>query len=617
MRTGLCEKRINWNGIYSSKIFFAEVEKETVMRKQMSIIAILGAVFISFGYTESLALGSTEPVEVARYEQEYSTARVEPARMGDKEGIAVVFEGTSDLHFYAKKETAPGGYLLKVEAKSGGLTFGEAVFGKWGTFRDPALNKDVEVYVGKFEVFVPIESEYSKTQQADVEVKIWGIACTSKVCLTPFEHKLKTKIDFNEAGSWRQVNIAAAGGGEESAASYSAPIAFLLALAAGLLLNVMPCVWPVIPIIVMRIWNQAGESKGRSIGLGLAFCSGILLFFAAIAVLNIVLILGFDRVFQWGDLLRNQVFLATMTLLMVVLGLFMFGVFSIGIPASVTSKASGGSGYAGSVGMGFLAALLATPCSFAILAAAVAWAQTQTLGVATFTLMLIGVGMAVPYLILILTPGLLNRLPKPGGWMERIKQGLGFLLLLVAVKLLSALPSEWRISVLYYVVILSFCVWMWGGWVSYSTAQGRKLLVRSIALVIAVIAGWAILPGQAEVIDWQEYDTAEIAKAVDLDRPVLIKFTADWCSSCSIVERFVYMRKDVGELIKQKGVLAFKGDTTLANNKATVDLANIYNEPGVPVSVLLLPGGKTEKLRGLIGKDDLKKILNSLPDAHK
>ena len=135
--------------------------------------------------------------------------------------------------------------------------------------------------------------------------------------------------------------------------------------------------------------------------------------------------------------------------------------------------------------------------------------------------------------------------------------------------------------------------------------------------MIAVIAGWAILPGQAEVIDWQEYDTAEIAKAVDLDRPVLIKFTADWCSSCSIVERFVYMRKDVGELIKQKGVLAFKGDTTLANNKATVDLANIYNEPGVPVSVLLLPGGKTEKLRGLIGKDDLKKILNSLPDAHK
>jgi len=588
------------------------------MRKRMSIIAIPAAAFISFGPMLSVVSGGSELVEVARYEQEYSTARVEPARMGDKEGIAVVFEGTSDLHFYAKKETAPGGYWLRVEAKSEDVDFGAAVFPKWGTFYDKAQNKDVEVYVGRFDVFVPIESEYAKTQQADVEVRISGIACTSKICLTPFEYKLETRIDFGDADSWRRIKVAAAGAkevGVKPAASYSAPIAFLLALAAGLLLNVMPCVWPVIPIIVMRIWNQAGESKSRSIGLGLAFCSGILLFFAAIAVLNIVLVLGFDRVFQWGDLLRNQVFLATMTLLMVVLGLFMFGVFSIGIPASVTSKAGGGSGYAGSVGMGFLAALLATPCSFAILAAAVAWAQTQTLPVATFTLMLIGVGMAAPYLVLILTPGLLDRLPKPGVWMERIKQGLGFLLLLVAVKLLSALPSEGRISVLYYIVILSFCVWMWGGWVSYSTARGRKWLVRSIALLLAVAAGWAILPAHAKTIDWLDYDADEISRMVDEQKPVLIKFTADWCSSCSVVERFVYMRKDIGELIKRKGVVAFKGDTTLAGAPATVDLAKVYNEPGVPVSVLVLPDGRIEKLRGLIGKNDLKKVLNTLPDV--
>jgi len=590
------------------------------MRQRTVIITILTTVFIFFGPSVCVASGGSEPVEVARYEQEYSTARVEPARMGDNAGLAVVFEGTNDLHFYANQDTAPGGYKLRIEAKSEGAGFGSAVFPKWSLFYDKAQNKDVEVYVGQFEVFVPIESEYSKTQQADVEVKISGIACTSKVCLRPFEHKLKTRIDFGEADSWRRIKFAPTGAeevGPKPAASYSAPIAFLIALVAGLLLNVMPCVWPVIPIIVMRIWNQAGESKSRSLGLGLAFCGGILLFFVAIAILNIVLILGFDTVFQWGDLLRNTVFLTAMTLLMVILALFMFGVFAIGIPASVTSKAGAGSGYAGSVGMGFLAALLATPCSFAILAAAVAWAQTQALGVATFTLMLIGVGMAAPYLILILTPGLLNRLPKPGIWMEHIKQGLGFLLLIIAVKLLSALPGEWRINVLYYVVVLSFCVWMWGGWVSYSTARGRKWLVRGIALLIAIAAGWAILPAQAEVIDWLEYDAGQIAKAGSENKPVLIKFTADWCSSCGIVERFVYMRKDIAELIKQKGVLAFKGDTTASGAPATIDLAEVYNEPGVPVSVLLLPDGRQKKLRGFIGKDDLKKILNSLPDAVK
>jgi thiol:disulfide interchange protein len=589
------------------------------MRRKGLSISLAISVFAILGLSLISASVGSEAVEVVRYENEFSFVRVEPARMADKPGVAVVFEGTKDIHYYAKKETAAGGYNLKISAEAQkGVTFGDAVFGKWGTFFDTAQGKNVEVYAGNFTIFIPIEVNIL-SYPFDVEVTVEGIACTSKICLAPFEHKLRTGIDFAQAGSWREVKLAATDiqeGGVKPGVSYSATIAFLLALVAGLLLNVMPCVWPVIPIIVMRIWNQAGENRARSMGLGLAFCAGILLFFAAIAVFNIVLVLGFGTVFQWGDLLRNQVFLAAMALLMVVLGLFMFGVFSIGVPASVTSKAGSGSGYAGSVGMGFLAALLATPCSFAILAAAVAWAQTQALPIATFTIMLLGVGMAAPYLVLTSVPGLLNRLPKPGGWMERIKQGMGFLLLLVAVKLLSALPSEWRTNVLYYVVILAFCVWMWGGWVSYSTARGRKWLVRIIALAIAVVAGWVILPVHVEKpIDWQEYDAAEIAKATREYRPVLIKFTADWCSSCSIVERFVYMRKDISELIKQKGVLAFKADTTLARNVATVDLAKVYNEPGVPVTILYLPNGRQKKLRGLIGKDDLKAVLSNLPDA--
>jgi thiol:disulfide interchange protein DsbD len=156
---------------------------------------------------------------------------------------------------------------------------------------------------------------------------------------------------------------------------------------------------------------------------------------------------------------------------------------------------------------------------------------------------------------------------------------------------------------------------MWGGWVSYATARGRKWLVRSIALLLAVAAGWAILPAHEKAIDWLDYDAGQIAIAASENKPVLIKFTADWCSSCSIVEKFVYMRKDIAELIKQKGILPFKGDTTLTGAPATIDLAKVYNEPGVPVSILLLPGGRTEKLRGLIGKNDLKKFLNTLPDA--
>jgi thiol:disulfide interchange protein len=134
---------------------------------------------------------------------------------------------------------------------------------------------------------------------------------------------------------------------------------------------------------------------------------------------------------------------------------------------------------------------------------------------------------------------------------------------------------------------------------------------------MAVAAGWVILPVQAEVVDWLDYDAVLIETAVGEDKPVLIKFTADWCSICSIVEKFVYMRKDIGELIKQKGLVAFKGDTTLKGAPATVDLASVYKEPGVPVTILHLPDGGQKKLRGLIGKDDLKEILNNLPDVGK
>ena len=129
-----------------------------------------------------------------------------------------------------------------------------------------------------------------------------------------------------------------------------------------------------------------------------------------------------------------------------------------------------------------------------------------------------------------------------------------------------------------------------------------------------------MLPGfgtqSQKLIDWKDYDPVEIAEAVESDRPVLIKFTADWCTSCVVVERLVFKRKDVAELIKQKNVLAVKADTTLAGTKATLDLANVYNEPGVPVIVLHLPDGKQTHLRGLFGKNELLKLLNELPDKN-
>jgi len=557
-------------------------------------------------------------VELTSNEKHSSSAHLEAARMNGRAGIAVIFEGSNKLHYYARAETAPAvGFELRVQAKSENFLFEKPVLPMWNIIVDP-LGKKVEVYAGRFTVFVPIKTAKVPTELTGrVEVKISGQACTDIVCLRPFKKTLPVTIDYSQADSWKEITFKTAPDEYKvvKGPSYSLWFALGLAFLAGLSLNIMPCVWPVLPLIVMRIVEQAKQSKGKSTVMGLAFCLGILLFFACLAGANIILQVFYSTALQWGDQFRNPAFVAAMALLLVVLALFMFGVFTITVPSSIASKSGSGRGYTGAVGMGFLAAILSTPCSFAILAAAFAWAQGQALPLGTLAIMIIGVGMAAPYAILTSMPGLLKRTPKPGRWMELFKQTIGFILLIIAVKLIAALPEVRTIGVLYFAVILAFCVWMWSGWVDYNTKPSRKWLIRIIALFLAVTAGWAFLPAPPEeLIDWQKYDAATIETARAEKRPVLIKFTADWCFSCQVVDKMVYRRKNIAKLIEEKNVLAIKADTTVKDYPATIALKNFYNEPGVPVTILLAPG-KTEPTRwqGIAFANELKEHLKKLP----
>ncbi len=611
----------------------AAISKGTLLTGTLWTVFIFAATCCALGenandLSSPIITDPTTPVELARAEKEFSSAHLEPARMGGEFGIAVIFEGTDDLHYYAKAETAPAaGFELKVEAKSDDFRFGQAIFPKWEIITDPTGSK-VEVYAGHFTVFVPMKTKTDKApaettviEQGSVRVRITGIACTSMVCLQPFEEMLQAKFDWSRRNSWKKISIETPGDTDEEVETvrgpgYSAWFALGLAFVAGLILNIMPCVLPVIPLKVLSIFEQARESKSRCIALGLSFCLGILLFFAALAVLNIILRLGYGTVFQWGDHFRNPLFIIAMSLLLVVLALFMFGVFTIILPSSIASKAGPGKGLPGSVAMGFLAAVLSTPCSFAILTAAFAWAQTQKLPLATIAIMLIGVGMACPYAILTSMPSLLKYLPKAGRWTELFKQAMGFVLLIVAVWLIAALPAVRRNSVLYFAVVLGFCVWMWGGWVSLTTPTVHKWVIRTIAVVITLAAGAWLLPEHTTAeINWQGYDKALIDRAVAGRRPVLIEFMADWCLTCKAVEKTVYAREDIAELIKRKGVLPVKANTTLADSPATIDLKEIYKEPGVPVSILFLPQqSEPARLHGLLIGSSLKELLEGLPD---
>jgi len=554
-------------------------------------------------------------------------------------GLAVVFQGTEDLHFYATSETAPApGMQLKVEATSVTLRFGQAIFPKWKIF-DDAASGQIPVYIGNFTVFVPIQPQSlaGAGRQAVVRVRIAGIACTSQLCLPPFEKTLTATIDLSDVASWRPVSLETPlstpgpmaksnpGPGPQAAQQPPSPsgtgMYYLLAIGAGLSINIMPCVLPVLPLIMMRLVEQARHSSRRRITSGLAFCAGVVVFFAAFAVISAIVNLTTGAMLDLNGLFRYPAAVIVLFLAIVFFGLAMLDVVTLSLPSSIAVKQAAAYDLTGSAGMGFFAALLSTPCSGALLGFVLVWAQTQPLPVSSTAIVLMGVGMALPYAVIVLVPSLLNRIPRPGYWMDIFKKSTGFLLFFIAVKLtLAALPKDRLLNVLIYGIIFSFCVWMWGKWMGFSTPAPRKWTIRAAALAIAVAAGFWLLPAQAHsaqgTIDWQPYDAGLVEKAVAQGRPVLLKFTADWCTNCKVVERRVYHDPEVAKLIEQKNALPIKADTTLIDYPATKDLKQVYGEAGnVPVSIIILPDGSREKLRGIFNREELVKILNRLPEA--
>ncbi|NIA17199.1 MAG: DUF255 domain-containing protein, partial [Planctomycetes bacterium] len=502
-------------------------------------------------------------LDVVSVEIQQQYASVRP---GSDSALAVHFKMSDDWHFYADKKTAPDGMALAIVPSGDGAVFSAPVYPLDRLYFDMNMNREVKVFSDNFTVYLPFRAA-SNEAGAEIKIKISGLTCSKSLCY-PVDYELTEKIKISDTAPMTEPAFSVPEktnpvpvriGGRVFPVELVLPLAIL----AGLLLNVMPCVWPILPIIVARIVTQAGENKAGRIALGLAFAAGIILFFAAMAVVNIVLKISFGIVFQWGDQFRNPAIVIAMVVLMVVLAMFMFDVFSFGIPASVSGKGGRSQGLISSIGTGFLAAVLSTPCSGAILAFVLAWAQTQTLALGTITILLLGVGMSLPYIIFTSMPKLLTKIPKPGRWMELFKQGTGFLLLIIAVKLAEAVPAGRLIDVLYYVVILGVCLWLWGRWVSYNSTKTKKFSVRIIAVIIAVAAGfWFLQAPKASLIDWQKYDASKIVQAQRRNRPVLIKFTADWCFSCKVLDRTVYSGKKIADLIKRKNVLAIKADTT-------------------------------------------------------
>jgi thiol:disulfide interchange protein DsbD len=373
-----------------------------------------------------------------------------------------------------------------------------------------------------------------------------------------------------------------------------------------LILNVMPCVLPVISLKIFSFIAQASESPSRIFRHGLAFSAGILSWFLGLGVLVILLKAGGAGV-TWGAFqFQNPAFVVVLSVLVFLFALNLFGLFEFTLPgAAATSldRAASRGGYAGSFFQGVFATLLATPCTAPFLGSALGFAFGQSPAVILTMFLAVSAGMSFPYLLLSARPGWRRWIPKPGSWMDRLKQFLGFPLLATDLWLLWVLGNQRgeeavRILLLLF-LLLAFCAWLHGGLRFRSRIPSFLLLVAAVTMTL--LAAWRIRSlhpsASAEAgmhgddrIAWVPYSPGSLDSLLARGEPVFLDFTASWCLTCQYNDRTAIDTPAVRSLLRSRGITTMRGDWTNADPAITAALAS-YGRVGVPLAVFY-PGGK-------------------------
>lgn len=399
------------------------------------------------------------------------------------------------------------------------------------------------------------------------------------------------------------------------AASYLKLLAAMLL--GGLLLNLMPCVFPVIGLKIMGFVQQAGADRKKIAGHGLVFTLGVMVSFGVLSGMLFAAraAVGGGALVGWGYQLQNPWVILGLMLLMFVLALNLFGVFEMGTSAT----AIGGSlqskqGLAGSFFSGALATVVATPCSGPLLGvalgAAIALPAPQFF--AAFGAM--ALGLALPYLILSVLPQLLGLLPRPGAWMESFKQAMSFLLFATAGYLLWVYAGQIGLDNLLGPVFglsaVAVAAWIYGRW----HLPHRSRATRTAALVVsgAFAAGGLYLaqPPRPSALSWEPWSAARVESLLEQGTPVYIDFTAQWCATCQFNKKRAYT-PEVIALMKAKQVVALKADKTNANPAIEAALRKL-ERTAIPVNVLLAPGQDPVILPELLAPADLLDALRKL-----
>ena len=382
---------------------------------------------------------------------------------------------------------------------------------------------------------------------------------------------------------------------------HSLPTLLLFAVFGGLILNLMPCVFPVLSIKALSVMEQAQKHPAAVRAKGLVFAAGVIVSMLCLAGVLLMLRAGGEQL-GWGFQLQSPLFVTLLVYLLLAVGLNLSGVFEVGGGlAGVGDNLTQGDSYSASFFTGVLATLVATPCSAPFMAPAVGAALTQAPINALCIFAALGVGISLPFVLLSFAPGMRRVLPKPGAWMDTLKQVFAFPVYATAAWLLWVVAQETSPfglgAALAGSILIALAAWSFQK--SRSTAGGGRVTVIAtavISLLLAIILPVrfadvaAAAPGETAQArpgadEWQPYSAAKVAELSAAGRPLLVNFTASWCLTCLVNERNAFSDAAVQEIFRDKKVTLMKGDWTNRDPAITKALA-AFGRAGVPLYVV-------------------------------
>jgi thiol:disulfide interchange protein/DsbC/DsbD-like thiol-disulfide interchange protein len=433
------------------------------------------------------------------------------------------------------------------------------------------------------------------------------------------------------------IEAARPGGSETGAPDKDGVLKYLaLALLGGLILNLMPCVLPILSLKVLHIVNQRGAAAAHARKHAFVYLLGVLVTFWALAGLVMA-----GRLASWGEQFQDPRFVVVMTVLMTLIGLNLFGLFEVILPSPAASKATeltAKEGIPGSFFTGALSVVLGASCVAPMLAAAVGWAISQTPLMIFLAFSMIGLGLALPFVLLSSFPSLQKLLPKPGIWMEKFRIAMGFPMLATVAWLLSQTADHFGgrgpLWVGLFLVVLALAAWIYGEFYQRGS-KGRGLAVLIALMILGAGYAWALehelnwrnppafVPGMSAIVEsnmknsiaWQPWGAVAVAKARAESRPVLVDFTANWCLTCQLNQKTSLEIDSVRVKLKEINAVALLGDYTRKNPEITAELKR-FERAGVPL-VLVYPkdASKPPQLLPTILTPEI--VLNALDAAAK